>query len=109
MEERDFKSLKDLTITDQLKKHVRGEIRDHFVDEWTKFCEPSVLADKLDEYERVIDTGVQISVVRTDVIEGQSVDSGGIMSAFGEREITELKIFHLKIDDSRHSPHVCNA
>ncbi|GFX68394.1 hypothetical protein TNCV_2817681 [Trichonephila clavipes] len=36
---------------------------------------------------------------------GQSVDSGGtiqIMSAFGEREVTELKIFNLKIDDSRH-------
>ncbi|GFU36220.1 CCHC-type domain-containing protein [Trichonephila clavipes] len=36
----------------------------------------------------VIDTGAQISVVRADVVEGQSVDSGGtiqIMSAFGER------------------------
>ncbi|GFY07797.1 uncharacterized protein TNCV_4287331 [Trichonephila clavipes] len=53
----------------------------------------------------VIDTGAQISVVRADVVEGQSVDSGGtiqIMSAFGEREVTELKIFNLKIDDSRH-------
>ncbi|GFT09489.1 transposon Ty3-I Gag-Pol polyprotein [Trichonephila clavipes] len=52
----------------------------------------------------VIDTGAQISVVRADVVEGQSVDSGGtiqIMSAFGEREV-ELKIFNLKIDDSRH-------
>ncbi|GFU17986.1 CCHC-type domain-containing protein [Trichonephila clavipes] len=39
----------------------------------------------------VIDTGAQISVVRADVVEGQSVDSGGtiqIMSAFGEREVT---------------------
>ncbi|GFV75457.1 uncharacterized protein TNCV_1483031 [Trichonephila clavipes] len=53
----------------------------------------------------VIDTGAQISVARADVVEGQSVDSGGtiqIMSAFGEREVTELKIFNLKIDDSRH-------
>ncbi|GFT13820.1 retrovirus-related Pol polyprotein from transposon 412 [Trichonephila clavipes] len=53
----------------------------------------------------VIDTGAQISVVRADVVEGQSVDSGGtiqIMSAFGEREVTELKIFNLKIDDFRH-------
>ncbi|GFS58462.1 uncharacterized protein TNCV_2475611 [Trichonephila clavipes] len=53
----------------------------------------------------VIDTGAQISVVRADVVEGQSVNSGGtiqIMSAFGEREVTELKIFNLKIDDSRH-------
>ncbi|GFX74090.1 retrovirus-related Pol polyprotein from transposon opus [Trichonephila clavipes] len=53
----------------------------------------------------VIDTGDQIFVVRADVVEGQSVDSGWtiqIMSAFGEREVTELKIFNLKIDDSRH-------
>ncbi|GFV62599.1 retrovirus-related Pol polyprotein from transposon opus [Trichonephila clavipes] len=242
MEVRDFKSLKDLIITDQLKKRVPGEIREHFVDEWAKFYEPSVLADKLDGYESVrssvkktsqpemslsntsdsrsnikkehaiikndfqskryklpfkqepkqptfkptcyscgrvghtsrvchaknhketspnrqmnavetnerfqeqssanltakvaipvyspikedekidelqsvhlkcgneilkavIDTGAQISVVRADVVEGQSVDSGRtiqIMSAFGEREVTELKIFNLKIDDSRH-------
>ncbi|GFU77878.1 retrovirus-related Pol polyprotein from transposon opus [Trichonephila clavipes] len=53
MEVRDFKSLKDLIITDQLKKRVPGEIREHFVDEWTKFYEPSVLADKLDGYESV--------------------------------------------------------
>ncbi|GFX50421.1 retrovirus-related Pol polyprotein from transposon opus [Trichonephila clavipes] len=200
MEVRDFKSLKDLIITDQLKKSVPGEIREHFVDEWAKFYEPSVLADKLDGYENVrssvkktsqpemslsntsdsrsnikkehaiikndiqskryklpfkqepkqptfkptcysrgrvaipvysptkedekidelqfvhikcrneilkavIDTGAQISVVRANVVEGQSVDSGGtiqIMSAFGEREVTELKIFNLKINDSRH-------
>ncbi|GFT78267.1 retrovirus-related Pol polyprotein from transposon opus [Trichonephila clavipes] len=53
----------------------------------------------------VMDTGAQMPVVRADVVEGQSVDSGGtiqIMSAFGEREVTELKIFNLKIDDSRH-------
>ncbi|GFV57400.1 retrovirus-related Pol polyprotein from transposon opus [Trichonephila clavipes] len=215
MEVRDFKSLKYLIITHQLKKRVPGEIREHFVDEWAKFYEPSVLADKLDDYESVrssvkktsqpemslsntsdsrsnikkehaiikndfqsqryklpfkqepkqqtfkptcyscgrvghtsrvchaknhketspnrqinavetnerfqeqssailtakvaipavIDTGAQISVVRADVVEGQSVDSGGtiqIMSAFGEREVIELKIFNLKIDDSRH-------
>ncbi|GFW15127.1 hypothetical protein TNCV_172741 [Trichonephila clavipes] len=42
---------------------------------------------------------------RDQSVEGQSVDSGGtiqIMSAFGKREVTELKIFNLKIDDSRH-------
>ncbi|GFR26375.1 CCHC-type domain-containing protein [Trichonephila clavata] len=47
----------------------------------------------------VIDTGAQISVVRTDVIEGQGVNCGGtikIMSAFGERKTTELKILNLK-------------
>ncbi|GFS40700.1 retrovirus-related Pol polyprotein from transposon opus [Trichonephila inaurata madagascariensis] len=53
----------------------------------------------------VIDIGAQISVLRANVVKGQSVDSGGtiqIMSVFGEREITELKIFNLKIDDFRH-------
>ncbi|GFY14892.1 retrovirus-related Pol polyprotein from transposon opus [Trichonephila clavipes] len=240
MEVRDFKLLKDLIITDQLKKSVPGEIKEHFVDEWTKFV--FVLADKLDGYENVwssvkktnqpemsisntsdsrsnikkehpiikndvqskryklpfrqepkqptfkptcyscarvghtsrvchaenhkktspnreinavetnerfqeqssailtakfaipvysntkedekidelkfvcikcgneilkalIDTGALISVVRADEVEGQSIDSGGtiqIMSAFGEREVTELKIFNLKIDDSSH-------
>ncbi|GFY25298.1 uncharacterized protein TNCV_2484181 [Trichonephila clavipes] len=42
----------------------------------------------------VIDTGAQISMIRADVVEGQSVDSGGtiqIMSAFGKREVTEFK------------------
>ncbi|GFX77452.1 retrovirus-related Pol polyprotein from transposon 297 [Trichonephila clavipes] len=53
MEVRDFKSLKGLIITDQLKKRVPGEIREHFVDELAKFYEPSVLADKLDGYENV--------------------------------------------------------
>ncbi|GFV30370.1 CCHC-type domain-containing protein [Trichonephila clavipes] len=53
MEVRNFKSLKDLIITDQLKKRVQGEIREHFVDECAKFYEPSVLADKLDGYESV--------------------------------------------------------
>ncbi|GFX42899.1 uncharacterized protein TNCV_5072631 [Trichonephila clavipes] len=53
----------------------------------------------------VMDTGAQMPVVRADVVEGQSVDSGGtiqIMLAFEERDLTELKIFNLKIDDSRH-------
>ncbi|GFX45832.1 CCHC-type domain-containing protein [Trichonephila clavipes] len=53
MEVRDFKSLKDLIVTDHLKKCVPGEIREHFVDEWAKFYEPSVLTDKLDGYENV--------------------------------------------------------
>ncbi|GFU84181.1 hypothetical protein TNCV_3277921 [Trichonephila clavipes] len=52
MEVRDFKSLKDLIITDQLKNACRGDKR-AFRDEWAKFYEPSVLADKLDGYESV--------------------------------------------------------
>ncbi|GFX98511.1 retrovirus-related Pol polyprotein from transposon opus [Trichonephila clavipes] len=80
-------------------------------------CSPTREDEKIDELKfvrikcgneilkAVIDTGTQISMVRADVVEGKSVDSGGIiqiMSAFGEREVTELKIFNLKIGDSRH-------
>ncbi|GFV76443.1 retrovirus-related Pol polyprotein from transposon opus [Trichonephila clavipes] len=83
-------------------KHQRIPARSwrDFVFEITSYFE-----EWLDGMEALIDTGAQISVVRADVVEGQSVDSGGtiqIMSAFGEREVTELKIFNLKIDDSRH-------
>ncbi|KFM63707.1 hypothetical protein X975_04691, partial [Stegodyphus mimosarum] len=49
----DFGGLKDLIITDQVKKRVPMEVRDHFVDEWGKIVKPSLLADKLDEYESV--------------------------------------------------------
>ncbi|GFQ78665.1 hypothetical protein TNCT_463121 [Trichonephila clavata] len=35
------------------KKRVPGEIRKHFVNKWAKFCEPSELRDKLDEYFRI--------------------------------------------------------
>ncbi|GFY68261.1 hypothetical protein TNIN_220451 [Trichonephila inaurata madagascariensis] len=80
-------------------------------------CSPTKEEEKIDELKfvrikcgneilkAVIDTRTQISVVRADVVEGQIIDSGGtiqIMSAFGERGIIELKIFNLKIDDSRH-------
>ncbi|GFY64760.1 hypothetical protein TNIN_113601 [Trichonephila inaurata madagascariensis] len=44
-------------------------------------------------------------MVRTDVIEGLSVDNGGTVqkiSAFGEREIVESKVFNMKIGDPRH-------
>ncbi|GFW18471.1 retrovirus-related Pol polyprotein from transposon opus [Trichonephila clavipes] len=87
-------------------------------------CSPAKEEEKIDELKFVrikcgneilkvvIDTGAQIYVVRADVVEGLVVDSGGtiqIMSAFGERKITELKIFNLKIDDSRHGgvPNMC--
>ncbi|GFU93469.1 transposon Ty3-I Gag-Pol polyprotein [Trichonephila clavipes] len=90
------------TFRQKFMKHQRIPARSwrDFVFEITSYFE-----EWLDGMEAVIDTGAQISVVRADVVEGQSVDSGGtiqIMSAFGEREVTELKIFNLKIDDSRH-------
>lgn len=50
---KDFKGLKDLIITDQVKRRVPYEIRDHFVDNWSQMMKPEELADKIDEYESV--------------------------------------------------------
>ncbi|UYV65505.1 hypothetical protein LAZ67_3004542, partial [Cordylochernes scorpioides] len=49
----DFDALKDLSITNQLKKKVPNVLRNHLIDDWTKINNPDVLADKLDEYENV--------------------------------------------------------
>ncbi|GFV56138.1 HTH_Tnp_Tc3_2 domain-containing protein [Trichonephila clavipes] len=50
--------------------------------------------DEQEILNAAIDTGAQISVVKANVVEGQSVDNGGtipITSAFGEHEKGELK------------------
>ncbi|GFX35340.1 hypothetical protein TNCV_101471 [Trichonephila clavipes] len=52
-----------------------------------------------------IDTGAQVSVVKANVFEGQSVANGGsiqITSAFGEHEMGELKGFNMEMNDPRH-------
>ncbi|GFX77388.1 retrovirus-related Pol polyprotein from transposon 412 [Trichonephila clavipes] len=48
-----FEDLKDLLITDQMKKKVPTEVREHFLGEWAKIKTPRVLVEKLDEYEDV--------------------------------------------------------
>ncbi|GFY33754.1 hypothetical protein TNCV_4594661 [Trichonephila clavipes] len=49
----DFEGLKNLMITDQLKRRVPGDVREQFIDDWVKSIVPGNLADKLDEYESV--------------------------------------------------------
>ncbi|GFY46464.1 CCHC-type domain-containing protein [Trichonephila inaurata madagascariensis] len=49
----DFEGLKNLMITDQLKRRVSGDVREQFVDIWVKSIVSDDLADKLDEYESV--------------------------------------------------------
>ncbi|GFS51711.1 CCHC-type domain-containing protein [Trichonephila inaurata madagascariensis] len=49
----DFEGLKNLMITDQLKRRAPGDVREQFVDNWVKSIVPGDLADKLDEYESV--------------------------------------------------------
>lgn len=41
-----------------MKYRVKGEIREHFIDEWAKLNKPYEFAEKLDEYESVR-TGVK--------------------------------------------------
>ncbi|GBM68170.1 Retrovirus-related Pol polyprotein from transposon 297 [Araneus ventricosus] len=48
-----FEKLKNLIITDQIKRRAPFEAKDHFLDEWTRLVSPLELADKLDEYELV--------------------------------------------------------
>ncbi|GBM29920.1 hypothetical protein AVEN_111228-1 [Araneus ventricosus] len=48
-----FEILKNLIITDQIKRRAPLEAKDHFLDEWTRLVSPSKLADKLDEFELV--------------------------------------------------------
>ncbi|GFW75336.1 CCHC-type domain-containing protein [Trichonephila clavipes] len=61
----DFEGLKNLMITDQLKRRVPGDVREQFIDYWVKSIVPGDLADKLDEYESV----------RTNVKEAHSNDT----------------------------------
>ncbi|GBN28326.1 hypothetical protein AVEN_270351-1 [Araneus ventricosus] len=49
----DFDGLKNLFITDQVKKRIPQEVRDHFVDVWGTIAKPQDLADKIDGYECV--------------------------------------------------------
>ncbi|GBM19355.1 hypothetical protein AVEN_195990-1 [Araneus ventricosus] len=48
-----FEKLKNLIITDQIKRRATLEAKENFLDEWTKLVFPSELANKLDEYRLV--------------------------------------------------------
>ncbi|GFW84937.1 hypothetical protein TNCV_682251 [Trichonephila clavipes] len=53
----------------------------------------------------VIDTGAQMPVVRSDVVEGKGIDNKGlnqITSAFGKHEMGELKVSNMELNDLRH-------
>ncbi|GBN66260.1 hypothetical protein AVEN_58130-1 [Araneus ventricosus] len=46
-----FEKLSDLIITDLNKRKVSQEIKDHFIDEWSKLISPDDLVEKLDDYD----------------------------------------------------------
>ncbi|GFY29453.1 retrovirus-related Pol polyprotein from transposon 17.6 [Trichonephila clavipes] len=48
-----FKQLKDIMITDQLKKKAPIEFKEHHLDEWSGIISPVDLARKIGEYEDV--------------------------------------------------------
>ncbi|GFT98804.1 SCAN box domain-containing protein [Nephila pilipes] len=45
--------LKELMLTEQLKKRAPIELVDHFIDSWDEFKEATILAEKLDNFETV--------------------------------------------------------
>ncbi|KAG8176017.1 hypothetical protein JTE90_007014 [Oedothorax gibbosus] len=55
--------------------------------------------------EGIVDTGAQILVIRADLISDLLFDGAGkikIVSAFGETELAQLKVIHMKINDGCH-------
>ncbi|GBL89073.1 hypothetical protein AVEN_255211-1 [Araneus ventricosus] len=63
---KDFKSLKNLMIADQVKRRMSHDIKDHFLDEWGDLIHPLELAGKLDQYESgvVVKQGARAEAVR---------------------------------------------
>ncbi|GBL80756.1 hypothetical protein AVEN_26205-1 [Araneus ventricosus] len=51
-----FEKLSDLIITDQIKRKVSQEIKDHFIDEWSKLNSPDDLVEKLNDYDTLRST-----------------------------------------------------
>ncbi|GFW02026.1 hypothetical protein TNCV_1149061 [Trichonephila clavipes] len=51
----DFAALKELLVTEQIKKKKRApsELVDHFLDSWDGFKEAKSLAEKLDHFEAI--------------------------------------------------------
>nr|XP_042901807.1 uncharacterized protein LOC122270040 [Parasteatoda tepidariorum] len=53
LEVKNFETLLDLMVTDQTKRRVPNEVRDHFIDTWSKITSSTKLAEIFDEYENV--------------------------------------------------------
>ncbi|CAL1301521.1 unnamed protein product [Larinioides sclopetarius] len=53
LEVKTFSDLSDLIVTEQIKRRVPWEVKEHFIDDWAEIKSPEVLARKLDEYDNV--------------------------------------------------------
>ncbi|GBM97168.1 hypothetical protein AVEN_153478-1 [Araneus ventricosus] len=51
-----FQKFSDLIITDQIKRKVSQEVKDHFIDDWSKLNSPDNLVEKLDHYDNLRST-----------------------------------------------------
>ncbi|GBM86755.1 hypothetical protein AVEN_198520-1 [Araneus ventricosus] len=51
-----FEKLSDLIITDQIKRKVSQEVKDHFIDDWSELNSPDDLVEKLDDYDTLRST-----------------------------------------------------
>ncbi|GBM36112.1 hypothetical protein AVEN_179108-1 [Araneus ventricosus] len=51
-----FEKLSDLIITDQIKHKVSQEVKDHFINDWSKLNSPEDLVEKLDDYDTLRST-----------------------------------------------------
>ncbi|GFV97449.1 uncharacterized protein TNCV_2039571 [Trichonephila clavipes] len=49
----EIKELKELLVTEQLKRRAPIEVVDHFIDSWDNIKDPTELAEKLDHFEAV--------------------------------------------------------
>ncbi|GFV07331.1 retrovirus-related Pol polyprotein from transposon 412 [Trichonephila clavipes] len=49
----DFAALKELLVSEQIKKRAPSELVDHFLDSWDGFKEAKSLAEKLDHFEAI--------------------------------------------------------
>lgn len=53
VEVNDFESLKELMLSEQIKKRASWETKQHFIDVWDELRDSTRLAEKLDNYESV--------------------------------------------------------
>ncbi|GBN17659.1 hypothetical protein AVEN_199279-1 [Araneus ventricosus] len=51
-----FEKLSDLIITDQIKRKVSQEVKDHLIDDWSKLNSPDDSVEELDDYDTLRST-----------------------------------------------------
>ncbi|GFU51472.1 uncharacterized protein TNCV_81171 [Trichonephila clavipes] len=70
LEVKDFNSLNNLVLTNQLKKRVAKEVKGHFVDIWGDIKSSSKLVQKLDDYEVARGSAFEKTVISLSFADG---------------------------------------